>query len=354
MAFFIISCLPLLKFNIAPFYSIRLCILSLLIFLLLIIILKEFYNSKYHFFNTTFIDVLYILYILFTFISYLQTENRAVAHLYMSKEIILFCFYCYIRYLLQCERKKNWIILFIIISLTFLTIWGLLQYTISFDVEPALANMFKTYHNPVIASLGNPNFFSEFLVLAFPALFLIIKKNYYIFSGLLILHGFAVYITFSRLAWFVYVISILIIFVYLSNTLKKNILLPLSILALLAATHFIYHHHQSSTKTNRILKSTNISVFKERKIIYTTAMHMFAQSSIFGKGPGSFELDYLKNQGKIAMQIFENPKVHTYVDLDHAHSDFLEIAYDIGYVGLFFYLVLLIYALYRGLSQYTY
>ena len=82
-------------------------------------------------------------------------------------------------------------LIIIVITVFVLSSWGLLQYFFEFDTTPGLKSLFKTHHFPIIASLGNPNFLSEFLLLAAPVTFslMVFSKKYYIVSLVLIMQG---------------------------------------------------------------------------------------------------------------------------------------------------------------------
>ncbi len=110
------------------------------------------------------------------------------------------------------------------------------------------------------------------------------------------------------------------------------------------------HHYRGSPQAERVVKNlTTQSPFVERAAMYRASCGMVKDSSLLGHGPGAFARDFPPYRSR-AEQEAGKPAGKETPELKHAHSDFLEIAYDNGFLALFFYCGLMVFGVLRGLS----
>ncbi|MFC1671439.1 O-antigen ligase family protein, partial [Spirochaetota bacterium] len=178
-----------------------------------------------------------------------------------------------------------------------------------------------------------------------------IKKRW-LFILFFIVQGTAIFLTYSRLAWAVLALFMVLILVFTASHHRRTLFLSYIIFFLICLSFFIYHNKSDSSKTRRVINSISIgksNLFRSRSIIYKTGYKMLAESPLFGFGAGTFSYHYLDYQGKVAQELGRGASKYQYLDLEHAHSDFIEIGIESGYIGLSLFVILLLYLVFRGM-----
>lgn len=361
MALLLLLVIPLLRFSSIPFYTYRIFLIHIILVLYFIIVLIRNMRQKSTIqVSLSMIDVLFIAYYCFYFLSYIYSKNIAVSFISLLTEVPFILVYVFFRLFFHEEKNsgdtKKDIIRYAIAAMGTVAIWGLLQYFFEFDVSVGLKSLFKTYHFPVIASLGNPNFLGEFIVFLMPIVisYFSFYRKYILMGLFIIIGGLTVFLTYSRLAWFGIIICASGTLLFSAKRSKKWIVVHFLILFMVSFSFFVYHAQTESTRARRVVNSLSLSessLFKEREVIYLAGKEMFANSSLLGMGPGSFACNYLEYQGKAAGKLKMANSNHRLIDLDHAHSDFLEIGIESGYIGLFLFLFLVGLSVFNGIRN---
>ena len=247
----------------------------------------------------------------------------------------------------------------LILAAGVIAIIGILQY---------LFNPFSlTQHSIPGSTFANKNIATQVLVLILPlCCFLMLNKKV---SGLqvwilaFIISFIFVYIFYSktRAAWIVTFTEILLVILYfilnrakntdwyLWNNNKRNATIFSAILILflinLSADGFTSFLTVTSDNIGSIQESAS-DISSPRYQIWQTALNMFLDSPIIGTGLGSFSQN-LGNEG-YATWIINN----TF----RAHNDLLELAVELGLIGIFIFLSVvfsIIYSIYHILNKNT-
>ncbi len=360
VAFFLLVFLPLLRFHTLPFYSIRiyLILVVLMIYFMVAFTACAIRGSVVRM-SVSFIDLLFLCYYLCYFLSYVLSVNRDVSFIALLNEFPFILLYLFFRSSSGSEGDAGGLRVyaaFVMLTAILLSLWGLSQYFFDIDVSSGLRSLFKTHHFPVIASLGNPNFLAEFLVLSAPlSLYLLGNgRRYALFTTVFVLMGLTVFFTYSRLAWAVMLICMIASVIISPASLRKRLLVPYLLLFVLTATFFIYHHETGSTRARRIVRSVTESsgaLLAERKIMYRASIAMLRDSPLWGLGPGAFGFNYLDYQGRSVKELKDFPLNRNLVDLDHAHSDFIEIGIESGYGALIIFTALVLFSAFLGVKK---
>ncbi|HDP81469.1 MAG TPA: hypothetical protein ENN21_11560 [Spirochaetes bacterium] len=292
-----------------------------------------------------FFAVFYALYL----ISYMASVDAGVSFTAVLNEFVFPALYVLFRVLMSGSVAGSFCraaALSAAFAALALSLWGQLQYFFDIDVPGSLKALFKTHHFPVIASLGNPNFLAEVLTLSLPsaAVFMNQSRRPSAAAVLIVLMGLTVFLTYSRLAWFVFLLLLSLLVLGAPVGKKKPAAAALGLVVALWAGFFTYHSVTGSTKTARVVKSFSLasgSPLLDRAVIYGSSLAMLRDAGFAGMGPGMFGQRYLEYQGDFIRGHPRGVDIKRLVDLDHAHSDVLETGIDSGYPAMAVYALLL-------------
>ena len=203
------------------------------------------------------------------------------------------------------------------------------------------------------STLGNPNFLAGFLVPLLPFLIGLALANrsriHRICVGATLLVVFvAMLVTFSRggLLGFFSGFCLFLVFVIkqMRESLSKTLRPFAGIAMILVLTLNIAVLAFLVTKSLRIddTDSGGIGTIGHRGIVYRLTGHMVSEYPLFGVSPGNFSIvfpNYL--YGPLAEQYawLQSPEDKV---LEHTHCELLEVAADLGIVGLIFYVGILL------------
>lgn len=358
VAFLLFLAVPLVRFSLIPAFSMTRYALCVIVSVSLAAYLIASMRAGRPEFSVTAIDALFFMMYVVYLLSCVFSRNVYVSFAEAMQELVYPLAYILLRMLVSGEKTG---IIFmsaaafcITISAVVMSAWGLAQYFLEFDVPSGMKALFKTYHFPVVASMGNPNFLAEYLVLALPAAvsWMAWRGRYGALRIIVVLVGLTVYLTYSRLAWFA--LAVCMIAIIAAAPWKKRLKIGGSFLLLICVTgaFFAHHYTSGSTKSERIIRSFDMSdaaPLFERRVIYRSALAMVEDAGIFGMGPGMFGYRYLAYQGDYIRANNNKLSRHHCVDLDHAHNDYMEIVVDSGYLAVALYIALIIAAGAAGL-----
>jgi len=352
VAFFLLFALPLLRLNSYPFFDLRIYLIFLSLALFFTIRAVRLFSVKAPgALSLSNLDILFAAYYLVYVLSCLFSSHPALSFTALLNEIPFVMAYAFFRSFSDGSAENpgySHLSGIVMLAAVALSLWGLSQFFFEIDVSPGLRSLFKTHHFPVIASLGNPNFLGEFLVLSLPfVLSVVIRRRLALFL-IIIPIGIAVFLTYSRLAWTVLVLFMIVSVKITLPSMRKRLVAVCLLLLFGACTLFVYHKATDLPPSRRIIQGLKQmkNPLAEREIMYRAGLALLCDSSPFGFGPGAFGYRYLHYQ-KRAVSEGAGSRIPL-IDLDHAHSDFIEIGVDSGSVALLLYVLLIGYALSAG------
>ncbi len=297
----------------------------------------------------TAVDILtaafYALYIIASALS----DNRELSFIELSAGVFTMALYVYFRMIMEEPSGGEFIArlsFFAALAVLGLSLWGLAQYFLEFDVPRGLKLLFKTHHFPVVASMGNPNFLAEYIVLfSPPALCFLSSKRSPIplVAGALIM-ALAVFLTYSRLSWFAMALVLFLVLAARRRDARRRFAAAIVVTALVTGAFFAYHEHTGSTRSNRVMQSFDLSgknPLSERRIIYRAGLAMLGDAGAFGMGPGMFGYRYLDYQGRALRADAAILAGGLPVDLDHAHNDIIETGVELGHIAMAVFIIMI-------------
>jgi hypothetical protein len=227
-----------------------------------------------------------------------------------------------------------------------LSLWGLAQYFFEIDVPEGLKMLFRTHHYPVVASMGNPNFLSEYLVFSLPIVISCAESSSYkrfLLPAAIVMIAVTVFLTYTRLSWFVLAVVLALVIIIEKGTGRRRLVAISGAVLLVTGVFFLYHLSMGSTRSTRVLHSINGGIdspFSERAVLYKSGISMLGDAGFFGQGPGMFGYRFLEYQARHIPIKGREEVIKHLVDLDHAHCDFIEVGCNGGYISLVLFIAL--------------
>ncbi|MBA7495626.1 hypothetical protein ES702_06215 [subsurface metagenome] len=267
-------------------------------------------------------------------------------HLIVSlKDYIIFISYFIIYFIIMNIIKKqeefdSFIKLFFITSFL-VSIYTLFHY---YGLIPYLKEL-----GPVISTIGQKNWTSNYLALIFPLIFsyFLLEKNkntkifYYIilsivYATLMICQSRGIWISIGL----TFVIGIFIIFKFkLFEIFKKNQKLLISLCFIFLIITTIYSTDNPLNRSVITVPERAISTLDEkdpsintRFLMWNTTLNMIKDKPIFGSGIGTFKINYLDYQAEFLNDNTGYIKYWTHAR--EPHNEYLQIWAELGIIGL--------------------
>lgn len=197
---------------------------------------------------------------------------------------------------------------------------------------------------------GNINILSFSLILKLPIFYYLILKTYktktfFIFSCITVfLNLILIFILQSRGAYLALILSHFIIFFYIllfnRSYLKFLFLFGALIITSLVTTNYMQRTSNTSTFVDRaqtIIQYKQNTSISSRIEFYKDVLESSLKNPLLGKGIGNWKLASIEPRKNT---------IDEYIIPYHAHNDFLQVLAEIGFFGLFFYLIFYYYPLY--------
>lgn len=233
------------------------------------------------------------------------------------------------------------------------SIYGIFQY---FSIEFFWPHVLNPFGGRSVSTFGNPNFFSSYLILLMPLIYIhyiqatsFFKRIFYFLS--FIIYFAALLCTLTRSSWLGLFLgmSIVLFFIYkyesgLMKKWKKLVVVPFMVMLL-----FILFWPRSNIQgynpsvISRLTESadagkTYYAPWHQRRLIWSCAWYMIIENPFLGKGWGCFELFYPSYQGRhLFLEAYHNFRTHA----NNCHNEILEIWSQTGTVGFGIYLWLI-------------
>lgn len=234
-------------------------------FVLAVTIVFWLAHKKKYFFNA---DEIAMMLLFFVFlISGVMAINKS-EYVYLLSIWFGYITYTFLlRYLRADDKKYFQKYLYFLGVVSFLpALYGVFQY-FGLDINWNLKTNFR-----IISTFGNPNAFTQFIVIALPFHLLLRKK---IFAAFALIDGFSLFLANSRAGLVILIIdAVILLFFYLPKK-KILILIVLGIVLLF-----------------NISKVKRFRVDEIRVLIYRSSIEMIKNNPILGVGLGNYKINY--------------------------------------------------------------
>ncbi|MBI5242596.1 MAG: O-antigen ligase family protein [Elusimicrobia bacterium] len=229
--------------------------------------------------------------------------------------------------------------------------YGILQY---FNIELIWQKTLNPYGGRSVSTFGNPNFMSSYLVVVFPLAIVYYLKartrgQRAVYALMLLAFEAALLCSLTRSSWVgaAGATALLALSPELRRLARQDpqftgfVVTAAAMMAVFWPQSLISGQYSSSV-IGRLSEVTRIahpspgeafySPWHQRKLIWTCAWQMGAESPLFGKGWGLFELFYPFFQGNILdhFDFFRNMRTHA----NNAHNEILEVWAQAGILGV--------------------
>jgi len=278
-----------------------------------------------------------IVYAIICFFSIFISSNPAISfRSFLGKILQHVIFFFVVTDTLNSERRFKNLIYILFFSSAVLGIDGIYQY---FTHKDFIRNRPTIFTNRIYASFSTPNDFGCYLVVVIPFTLSIFFTKFrfkffrYLSVALFILLFICLILTVSRGAWFAFMASALFMSAWLASLGK--FLLFLGLFITVSLTFFPPLVKERLTKLFVFLDNSGI----DRKIIWGTAWKMFISKPWLGLGLGTFMFNFEKFV--IKDYLYGPP---------YAHNCYLQIASEIGIIGLVSFLSILVFFFYNGIK----
>lgn len=299
--------------------------------------------------NFNYLDFFILIYFLYSFIRLLFTEHIPVINNVFLIQALLVIIYFIIKYILKSNNNfyiKPLVYVFLISGFLH-SLFGILQQHGIYYIGSLSPGMFK-----VTGTFGNPAFYSVFSVTIIPFAFAIYyfnrnskEETLLKYTGLIVFFTSILVLpaTNNRAGWLAVFVGVMFVFIkkkeidkkvleYLNSKLKKVFALFLSL------TLFLFILYGLS-----LIRPASVA---GRLLIWKVSTGMLLDNPLFGIGYDRFEDVYNNYQADYfaGEERSEQEKILT-DNVNFAHNDFVEIAAELGLVGLFLFLCILFVAL---------
>lgn len=295
------------------------------------------------------IDTIIGVFFLINLISFILTPYKVYSYSYIS---VLFSYFIILFSIRVFLTEKKYIDLFLacfILVSVYVGIYGIL-------LQNGI-DLFKNYDPGLInrtpSTMGNPNFFAGYMIIA---IFVTIGTLFYSnkvwakggigVAAAIMLYSILITRTraaFVGLAFGIVLFLGILLYKYLTEPeLKKKYpdIIKFAIPAILGFFILIViiapggYWKRLFAATN--LKAVSTTMF--RLYTWKSTLKIIRDNPVMGAGPGNFRVEYPSRKNKRIFMFEEHHNAETI----HAHNEFLEIALDVGIIGLTAYLMIFI------------
>jgi len=300
------------------------------------------------------IDLSIFLFILIMSVSLLISEYLLISLRDYIIFISYFIIYFLIKYTVENENEFNSIIRLFFITSFLVSVYTLLHY---YGVISCLREF-----GPVISTLGQKNWTSNYLALIFPLIFSYFllekskrKKKYYfvflsiVYATLMICQSRGIWISIVLTTIFAVFIIFKFNLIKIFQENKKWLVLLLVIFLIIT---IIYSTDNLLNKSDLTVPERALSTFDEkdpsintRMLIWKNTLQMIKDNPLLGSGIGTFKMNYLNYQAKYLKNNSDYTKYWT--NAKESHNEYLQIGAELGIIGLgiFFSILFIFYNL---------
>ncbi|MFW6134092.1 MAG: O-antigen ligase family protein [Elusimicrobiota bacterium] len=234
------------------------------------------------------------------------------------------------------SKRLNILFKAIIAGAVISAVYGIIQYA---GLDPVSWKI--GFSGRISSFLGNPNFFSGYLVAVFPlSLYFADKAKkqkkvfWFLMSAVLV---FCVVMTGTRSSLIALAAELIILYFGFKNKTVRTAVGAFVILMIILVI-------ASPSKTKRLIKgfSFNSSSVSQRVFKWNTALSMVKDSPLIGQGIGGVKTNYALFQSKTRKKMQTNIKGTSESQI---HSEYLQVFAQAGIIGFILFMIILIYGI---------
>lgn len=284
-----------------------------------------------------------LLFLLAAVLSLADAFNPAISLRALSRLVFLVLTFFLILNYFHDSRQIHRLLLTVLASFA-----GVILYAVLQQMGIDLVGAYKG-RSAVDSTLGNPDFFAGYLLGVIPLLLVLVltaKNKSRVLVIVAALAGAAfLFLTRSRAGFLGFVLCFLIVlfFIFMSKNVDKSMKKRWVQLTLIGVVLVMALTWTSGSALSRISETLNLKSgsIRSRLLFYQATVDIVGDHPITGTGLGSFYHVYPK------YRVPEMKQVYTYVETPkQTHNDYLQIASEMGLVGLAA-LVYLLFAFFR-------
>ncbi len=246
-------------------------------------------------------------------------------------------FFMVVFFIEQYEINKNKILIIMIISVTFMVIYGIIQVA-GFDIISWKSN----FAGRAASTLGNPNFLAGHILFFLPLIYIYLfiqnnLKSFFLTLILVLLLTYGLLITQTRgayLAFFVsFIFMVILMLIYKRDIFikyKKGLVILLLIIIILPASYLIFNKNAfNRVKDIIFLKDEAANI---RLSLWKNSLNVVKNNIFLGTGTGNFSLKYSYYQASsLSPEFFKKSDFYRSA---HSHNDYIQFAAEYGLAGL--------------------
>lgn len=291
-------------------------------------------------------------FITWSFVSLLWIENGYLAAIMLVQFVAISLIFLLTVNVFKNNRRIDGFIILITVSLTFVSVIGLLQYYFS-DID-TIKHFFVQIASPA-STFGNKNFASHFLVMVLPLNFVLIllsknSRQIALYSVFLAISSWFLIYTVARQAYVAIAVELLVLFLFfaldkwknkdkalletIDNRKIKGVAIVFILIFLIFAANFTKQGFSYSNSKIEKIQSISVDEHNPRLPAWRNTIEMIKDHPIIGVGVGQWQAKYPLYYDRAMKDIIFNESTR----LKRLHNDYLEIFANVGVVGYVFLL----------------
>lgn len=294
-------------------------------------------------------------FVAWSFVSLLWVENGYLAAIMLVQFVAISLIFLLTVNVFKNNRRIDGFIILITVSLTLISVIGLLQYYL-FDID-TIKHFFVQIASPA-STFGNKNFASHFLVMVLPLNFVLIllsknSRQIALYSIFLAISAWFLIYTVARQAYVAITVELLVLFLFfaldkwknrdkalletIGNKKIKGVAIVFILVFLIFAANFTNQGFNVESYSNsKIEKIQSISVDEHnpRLPAWRNTIEMIKDHPIIGVGVGQWQAKYPLYYDRVMKDIIFNESTR----LKRLHNDYLEMFANVGMIGYVFLL----------------
>ncbi len=299
----------------------------------------------------TLIDWVFLLFVIWHFLSFFWATNASLIWAKASAWLFLFCFYQIVKSLDFKQIKIEYYCrVFLLMNLFNYIVLSWFFFDISTGGDH-LGFSFDDL-NKISTYIGrNGNYVTSVLIVLFPFYFVVyhfLKKWGWLIVGMILVHLVFLFAFNSRGAVLALLVQLVVAAAFFFNTIKLKRILAISGSGLIILVLFslLINNRTEFLKRYNPFFNAQTNYGDDRLDMWESSFKLFSESKLLGKGCGNWFLEYQKYGIGQFNAVFDHSGYFS-----HPHSQYLHILSELGLVGLLLYLFVIFYFLFLGIKH---